>query len=198
MMSDKVIVLRTVKYGESDLIIHAINREGARRNFFAIGALRSRRRFGSGVLEPTHYIEVTYQASRRTEGPGLDSLQEAMLIQDFTGLRTSYARLEMGLYFVQQVHRVTLEESQDSHEIFDILGNALDLAQTSPRLDLLKSHFDVKLMYALGILGVDSLVSHWLKLPLRDHLQMEEQDLDLISLQSRLQSAFADYSKASE
>ncbi len=62
----RLIILRTIKYSEADLIVHGLNTEGARINFMAKSALKSRKRFGGGVLEPTHYMRPCIVVVRET------------------------------------------------------------------------------------------------------------------------------------
>lgn len=66
MDRERIIVLKKTVYRDSDLIIRGLNSQGAKLSFIAPAALKSRRRFGGGVLEPTNFIEVVYQVSRRS------------------------------------------------------------------------------------------------------------------------------------
>ena len=81
-VKNKVFILRKTRYGDHDLILNCLTPEGARVSFFARSALRSKKRFGGGVLEPTHYVHVLYD----DKGDGkINTLKEASLIQDFPG-----------------------------------------------------------------------------------------------------------------
>ncbi|MBK7843619.1 MAG: recombination protein O N-terminal domain-containing protein [Bdellovibrionales bacterium] len=53
MKNERAIILRTIKQGESNLIVHALNRDGCRVNLMAKGAMRSRRRFGAEFWSPS-------------------------------------------------------------------------------------------------------------------------------------------------
>ena len=63
-LKDKVIVLKQNKFGESDLIIRTLNTQGALISFIAKGALKSKKRFSGGMLEPTSFIGVEYKKPR--------------------------------------------------------------------------------------------------------------------------------------
>src|SRR3954468_21753819 len=106
-VKEKAIVLRTTRYAEHDLIVQVITSKGAKLNLFARSALKSKKRFGGGVLEPTHYIHVLYED--RSSNQNLHTLKEASLIEDFPGLRTAYSRIEAGLYFVKLVSEIVKE-----------------------------------------------------------------------------------------
>ena len=76
--SGTFILLKKVRFAESDLILTGISSEGEKKSFLARSALKSRKRFGGGVLEPTHFVEIGY-----SEKPGenrLGTLDEASLI----------------------------------------------------------------------------------------------------------------------
>lgn len=166
---EKILVLKTFKHGESDLIVHGLNPLGARMGFFAKGAMKSRKRFAGGILEPTHYIEVTYKEGSSNDGDPLHTLLEANLIKEFPGLRTNYDRLEAGLYMLRLVHKLSQQGVVDSPETFNLLGNALSATETSSSLHNLKLQFELKLLSAQGVLPGDESFTPWLRAPLSQH-----------------------------
>jgi DNA repair protein RecO (recombination protein O) len=153
-VKDRAIVLRTTRYSEHDLIVQCITSSGAKLNLFARSALRSKKRFGGGVLEPTHFIHILYQdkSSKGADHP-LHTLNEATLINAFPKLRSDYARLETALHAVQVVSVIAHEGDTESESIFNLLGNTLKAAETSSSLDALKTHFEVKLLTLQGVLS---------------------------------------------
>jgi DNA repair protein RecO (recombination protein O) len=152
-MMSRAFVLRTIKHGESDLIVRLLDREGSRITVAARGAMRSKKRFGGGVLEPSHFIEAVYTMGRGDNDVGL--LQEARLINGFVGLRLDYDRVQLALKFVSLIDRVGREAAPDSQHLFDLLGNALRSCETSKNLAKLRVHFEVKLLAQQGILPHD-------------------------------------------
>lgn len=167
---EKILVLRVIKYGEADLIVHGLNADGARINFLARGGAKSRKRFAGGLLEATHYLEVTYK-SRGGGGDGdpLHTLMEAQMVRDFPGLRTDYARLETALFLVKLVHKLGQQGVVDSPDLFNLLGNALAAAETSGDLDTLRLHFQLRLLNGQGVLPHDDIFRPWLATPLGQH-----------------------------
>lgn len=153
IVKDRIIVLKTTKYGESDLIVNGLTRTGAKKSFFARSALRSKKRFGGGVLEPTHYIEVLFKEKSSLGGEGkLHTLQEAHLLEGFEGLRKDYDKLQMALYFVKTIASFSKEDDLHSPDIFNLLGNALKILPTEVELSRLKTHFELKLLASQGVL----------------------------------------------
>ncbi len=167
---ERIIVLRKIKHGESDLIVHGLNRQGAKMAFFAKAAAKSRKRFGGGVLEPTHYIRINYQEAKDPDG--LNRLDEAKLLEDFKNLRSDYERLETALYLVSLVEKVSKEGVVDSPDTFDLLGNALRAAETAIDLPRLRLHFQIRLLASQGVLPVLPDMEIFLETSIKEHAQI--------------------------
>ncbi len=179
-MKDRVIILRTIKYSEADLIVHALNPQGGRLNFLARGALKSKKRFGGGVLEPTHYVSVSYRSSKSRSDEGtLHTLSEAELIKGFPGLRERYERLECALEMVAIVGRMAQPEVVDAPELFDLLGNGLFAAEASSRLEVLLLQFQIKLLYLQGVLHNSADMADFLRRPLKENELIQVPDSNL-------------------
>ncbi len=186
----KVFILRKTRYGDNDLILNCLTPEGARVSLFARSALKSKKRFGGGVLEPTHYIHVMYEDKGQQR---LNTLKEASLIQDFSGLRTDYARIEVALYFVKLISEIVKEGEVDSAEIFNLLGNTLKAAETSLHLDYLKTHFEVKLLANQGVLPHEPEEQILLALAINDHERSTLTEPDWLRLRGRVKRVLQEY-----
>ena len=193
-ITDRIIIVKKVKYGESDLIVHAINSSGARIHFIAKGALRSKKRFGGGVLEPTHFVEVNYKEKRgeQPEG-GLHFLNEAKVLNDFSRLREDYDRLELGLYFVGLVSKVVQEGALEEQSIFDLIGHALNQAQTSENLALLRAQFELKFLYQQGVLPEELADPDLMSVSLVEHGAIEISENRLSGIKLRISHFLTDY-----
>ena len=62
-------------------------------SFLARGALKSKKRFGGGVLEPTHQALFTYQ--KPFGSSELHLLKDAQIIHDFVAIRRSHERRDL-------------------------------------------------------------------------------------------------------
>lgn len=193
-VKEKAIVLRTTRYAEHDLIVQVITSKGAKLNLFARSALRSKKRFGGGVLEPTHYIQIMYQEKSGKGGESsLHTLNEATLINSFPKLRTDYARLETALHAVQVITVVAHEGDTESSAIFNLLGNTLKAAETSKSLDALKTHFEVRLLTLQGVLEHQAEEEALLRAPISEHEAVQLSESAWRSLRSRTSLALRDY-----
>lgn len=169
---DRFIILKKIKYGESDLIIQALGANGSRTSFMAKSALKSKKRFGGGILEPLHYVNLTYNEN---QGPTqLKTLKEATLIDDFRDIRTSYDRLELALFALSCVSRVSLEGDQNSEFLFNLMGHTLRAVGKSQNLKVLKLHFCLKFLYQQGVISLEPWMSIFLKINMTDSILLDE------------------------
>ncbi len=162
------LILKKVKYSEADLIIHALSQSGEKMSFIARGALRSKRRFGGGVLEPTHHVKLTYNVSNKTE---MHTIKEAQLLQGFELIRNDYDKLDFALTALNCVSQVSMEGDSNSSTMYNLLGHLLKRleAVTDPtELHLLKVQFYLKFLLQQGVLEVEDWMKPFLKLAVQD------------------------------
>ena len=169
---DKFIILRKIKYSEADLILHALSHLGEKQSFIARGALKSKKRFGGGVLEPTHFVSLTYKAAN--EQGRLHVLQEATLIHDFAGVRKDYGRLELALHVLDCVSKVSQEGDQNSEFLFNLLGHTLKAIEISEDTLVLKMHFYLKLLLQQGVVSPEPWMAPFLKTKMADSNQLKD------------------------
>jgi len=165
---ERIIVLKKTVYRDADLIIRGLNSHGAKLSFIAPGALKSRRRFGGGVLEVTNYIEVVYQESNKS---ALPRLIEAQILKEFQGLRRSYDFIQIGLTLLELVDRVSADGIQHGEDLFNLLGHGLQcLTQINESsLILFRLQFLLKFLFQQGVLEKEPWMDLFLRVQLRDH-----------------------------
>ena len=146
---DQVIVLKQSCFQESDLIIKALNPQGALISFIAKGALKSCKRFPGGVLDPTHYIGVEYKKSRSSS---LHYLCRAWFLDSFKGLRLNYERLNLALYVLSLAEKMSWEGAEHNEELFNLLGNTLQTLEHAENLSSLQFIFEIRLLLSQGVL----------------------------------------------
>ncbi|MBE8162735.1 MAG: DNA repair protein RecO [Bdellovibrionaceae bacterium] len=197
MLQKKVIILKKIKYAEANLILHTLSSEGERLNFIARSAAKSFKRFSAGVLEPLHYLKVSYTEARSGD---LHLLKEAQVIEDFYNLRTNYECLNLALYFLSFVSRLTHESLDDNEELFNLLGNTLQVLKklskekgapcadasadasasasagtntnagaSAEALSQLKLRFEIKALHQQGVCPADLFHSNLLAKPIGEH-----------------------------
>jgi DNA repair protein RecO (recombination protein O) len=141
------IVLRSIRYGEADRILHLYTPRHGRIGAIAKGARRSRSRFGAR-LEPFLRVRLVLH-----EGRGdLFTVTSADTIAVNAALRDHAATLDAAARACDAVSR--LFETSDPHpEVFTLLANELALLSADPA-HARPAHglaFRLKLLLAVGI-----------------------------------------------
>lgn len=150
MKAENFLILKTSAFKEADLIVHALSKSGNKQHFLARSALKSKKRFGGGVLEPMNFVTLVYDdRKQKTE---FVPLTEGRLLDGFEGIRKSYDRLQAGLGFVKDVFMIAVEGNEDSSDLFNLLGNALKKLETTKEMAVLQMQFRIKLLFYCGFL----------------------------------------------
>ncbi len=146
-------VLRTVPLKESDLIVDLLTKEGSLLTLIARGAVKSRKRFGGGVLEPCNQIDIRYQRARSADGLGY--LNEASILNGFSRIRRSYECIDTALYFLKLVRKYAKEGALDNDAVYNLLGHSIKVLENYEPGDLIRLHFLVRLLQCQGILDLE-------------------------------------------
>ena len=174
--SGTFILLKKVRYGESDLIITGISAEGEKKSFLARSALKSRKRFGGGVLEPLHHVKLTY--SDKSDRQQLSILEEAIILNDFDLIKKDYDLLQFALFAVECVFKVSQEGDNLSDALYNLLGHCLKCLASSgldyeEHIPIIKIQFYLKLLANQGVLDPESWMKPYLATPLSEYLKLE-------------------------
>jgi DNA repair protein RecO (recombination protein O) len=142
----EAIVLRSLRYGEADRILHLYTPMRGRIGAIAKGVRRTRSRFG-GRLEPFSHVDLQLHEGRSD----LLTVTGADTIHAHARLRDAAAALDAAGRACDAVAR--LFESGDPHpEVFHLLCNELALLEDEPRMATLANQlaFRLKLLVAAG------------------------------------------------
>ena len=142
----EAVVLRSLRYGEADRILHLYTPMRGRVSAIAKGVRRTRSRFG-GRLEPFSLVDLQLHEGRSD----LLTVTGADTIRAHAHLRDAAAALDAAGRACDAVAR--LFESGDPHpEVFHLLGNELRLLEDEPAMATLANQlaFRLKLLVAAG------------------------------------------------
>ena len=142
----EAIVLRSLRYGEADRILHLYTPMRGRVSAIAKGVRRTHSRFG-GRLEPFSLVDLQLHEGRSD----LLTVTGADTIRAHAHLRDAAAALDAAGRACDAVAR--LFESGDPHpEVFHLLGNELRLLEDEPAMATLANQlaFRLKLLVAAG------------------------------------------------
>ena len=119
------LVLRTIEFGEADLIVHLLTPDRGRVTAMAKHARRSVRRF-AGSLDLFNHLEVKIHPRRRG---GMPLLDRAKLVSAFLPLRDHPVRYALACYVTELLSRLAPEEGVGP-EMRGIFAFALDALQS--------------------------------------------------------------------
>ena len=148
----EAVVLRSIRFGEADRVLHLYTLERGRIGAVAKGVRKTTSRFG-GRLEPLSHVELMLH-----QGSGeLQTVTGVQLIRPHQAARDDYYRLSAGLIGAEAMLRLFTEQ-EANERAFTALTRFLDLldeaphAAERPALDPLALSFQLKLLWLSGYL----------------------------------------------
>jgi DNA repair protein RecO (recombination protein O) len=150
----EAVVLRSIRFGEADRVLHLFTLERGRVGAIAKGARKTTSRFG-GRLEPLSHVELMLH-----EGRGeLHTVTGVDLVRPHDASRADGFRLAVGHIGLEAVLRLFLEHDANPRA-FHALSRFLDVLDDSaptdlpatPGLDPLVLSFQLKLLWLAGYL----------------------------------------------
>ena len=149
----EAVVLRSIRFGEADRVLHLYTLARGRVGAIAKGARKTRSRFG-GRLEPLSHVELLLH-----QGSGeLATVTGADLVRPHSAVRDDPYRLGVGLVGAEAMLRL-FHEQEASDRAFQALTRFLDQldeaptrAPDQPQLDPLGLSFQLKLLWLAGYL----------------------------------------------
>jgi DNA repair protein RecO (recombination protein O) len=149
-LKTEAVVLRSLRYGEADRILHLYTDALGRVGAIAKGVRRTRSRFG-GRLEPLSHVELVLH-----RGSGeLATVTGVDLVRSHAPVREDPYRLGVGLVGAEAMLRL-FPEQERSPRAFEALTRFLDLLDArppgvdAPGLDPLGLAFQLKLLWVAG------------------------------------------------
>jgi DNA repair protein RecO (recombination protein O) len=143
----QAVVLRSIRYGEADRIVHLYTPHRGRVGAIAKGVRRSRSRFG-GRLEPFFRLDLILH-----EGRGeLLTVTSAETVDGHARLRDDARALDAAARACDAVGRL-FETTEPHPEVFNLLCNELALLNADPARGTLANQlaFRLKLLLAAGL-----------------------------------------------
>jgi len=148
----EAVVLRSIRFGEADRVLHLYSLERGRVGAVAKGNRRTKSRFGAR-LEPLSHAEVMLH-----QGSGeLATVTGASLLRPHSEAREDPYRLAVGLVGLEAMLRLFTEQERNP-KAFEALTrfldalDRLDAQAPEPPLDPLVLSFQLKLLWLSGYL----------------------------------------------
>ena len=150
--STEAVVLRSIRLGEADRVLHLYTEADGRVGAVAKGVRKTKSRFGAR-LEPLSHVELVLHRGRGE----LQTVTAAQLIGSHRQAREDYYRFSVGMIGAEAMLRLFSEEEANDRA-FTALTRFLDLLDGSehaagrPTLDPLGLGFQLKLLWLAGYL----------------------------------------------
>ena len=150
--STDAVVLRSIRLGEADRVLHLYTRANGRVGAVAKGVRKTMSRFGAR-LEPLSHVELVLHRGRGE----LETVTGAQLIESHRAAREDYYRFSVGMIGAEAMLRL-FSEQEPNERAFTALARFLDLldgaqhAADRPGLDPLGLAFQLKLLWLSGYL----------------------------------------------
>ena len=151
-LKTEAVVLRSIRFGEADRVLHLYSREGGRLGAIAKGVRKTKSRFGAR-LEPLSHVELMLH-----EGAGeLQTITGVELLRSHRAAREDPYRLNVGLIGAEAMLRL-FGEPEANDRAFAALARFLDLldeapvVESRPAVDPLALSFQLKLLWLAGYL----------------------------------------------
>ncbi len=150
--STEAIVLRSIRLGEADRVLHLYTRANGRVGAVAKGVRKTMSRFGAR-LEPLSHVELILHRGRGE----LETVTAAQLVASHHETREDFYRFSVGMIGAEAMLRL-FPEQEPNERAFGAVARFLDLLDAAPHtadrpaLDPLGLAFQLKLLWLSGYL----------------------------------------------
>lgn len=138
------LVLREVRYKEADRILTVLTESEGKITAKARGALRKSSRTGAATQQLT-WSELTLFGNR-----GKWTVNEAVVLEGFSGLRNDIEKLALGSYFAECLEAFAVEDQPDPQLLQLGLNSLYALSNSLCEPEKIKSAFELRLMCLAG------------------------------------------------
>ena len=122
------LVLATVRYGDSDVIVKMLTKSSGLRSYMIRGLQKSKKgAFRPAMFQPLTQLQI--QAMHRDKGQ-LERLTEAKVAVHYNNLHSDIIKSSMAL-FLAEIFKMTLQEQEPNAELFEFLSEALIALDTA-------------------------------------------------------------------
>lgn len=138
-------VLRTLSYGESDLIITFYSNEFGKLKGIAKGAKRSKKRFAN-VFEPFSLTNIIFSRKNRDT---LAFIETCEIIDHYDAIRLDLEKTLTASYFIDLADNFS-PEGKKNEQVFELLQAFLTLLGTQKASDTLVRFFEMRMLKLAG------------------------------------------------
>jgi DNA repair protein RecO (recombination protein O) len=138
-------ILRSLSYGESDLIVTFYSSDFGKIKGIAKGAKRSKKRFAN-VFEPFSLTNLIFTRKSRDQ---LAFIESCDIIDHYDAIRHDLEKTLIASYFIDLADHFSPEGKKNEY-IFELLQNFLNLLGSEKASDVLVRFFEMRLLTLAG------------------------------------------------
>lgn len=153
LIKTKGIVLKSIKYGETSLIVDVFTLELGLRTYIVNGVRKKKARFGASLFQHTSFIDlVAYEK----KGRNIHRIKEVQSAYTYQTLPYDVKKSAVGLFMTEIIQKV-LQGEEEHPELFDFLYESyVYLDQTEASIANIPIQFLLSLTTFLGIQPEDN------------------------------------------
>ncbi|SEK70932.1 DNA replication and repair protein RecO [Aquimarina amphilecti] len=150
------IVIHSLRYGESDLIVSLLTKTSGLRSYLLKGILKSKRgKLRSSLFQPLTLLEV--EANHKDKGT-LERIKEAKVLVPYQSLHTDFVKSSL-VFFLSEILKSTIQEQEINEELFHYLETTLLWLDSHDNIGNFHIAFLIKLTQYLGFYPDTSNIS---------------------------------------
>ncbi len=141
------IVIYSLRYGESDLIVSLFTKTSGLRSYLLKGILKSKRgKIRSSLFQPLTLLEI--EANHKNKGT-LERIKEAKILTPYQSLHTDLVKSSL-VFFLSEVLKNTIREEESNEELFHYLETTFLWLDSHDNSSNFHISFLIKLTQYLG------------------------------------------------
>ncbi|WP_417363069.1 DNA repair protein RecO [Galbibacter sp.] len=147
IITTKAIVLSTIKYGDSNLIVRLFTESDGMKSYMVRGVLSSRKgKFKKGYFQPLTILEIV--ANHRNKGT-LETLRDVKLHTAYISLQTDVVKSSLGM-FLSEMLVVSMQEEEQNTPLFQFIYQGMMWLDTNVKIANFHIAFLLELTTHLG------------------------------------------------
>ncbi|WP_299258774.1 DNA repair protein RecO [uncultured Aquimarina sp.] len=147
IVQTSAIVIHSLRYGESDLIVSLLTKTSGLRSYLLKGILKSKRgKIRSSLFQPLTLLEI--EANHKDKGT-LERIKEAKILIPYQSLHTDFVKSSL-VFFLSEVLKNTIREEEVNEELFHYLETTFLWLDSHDNIGNFHISFLIKLTQYLG------------------------------------------------
>lgn len=147
MIQTKALVLSSLKYGDSGMIVRCFTRDSGLKSFFINGIFNTKKsKFKRSFFQPLNQLELVTDFQNKGQ---LHSLKEVNLVRHYQEIHTEIVKQSMTLFLSELLNQILKEESTDE-SLYDFLVQSINLLDETTHTSHFHLVFLAQLIKQLG------------------------------------------------